>query len=119
MQNLLLSKILWNSILILNFFKLITNTLLHERQVRISNTKVVTKLKVILLNKEFVFVEVGKNTQAIDVCEHLVEQLKLNFSKDKRLFLIQRQRIIKVLDDNEYILKVIENYEGAKDIATK
>lgn len=113
-QNLLLQEKLQESFMIVNFFKLIKESPSGGSRHKANKNKV--KLKIMLLNRHLMQVEVDRSTEAVEVCEWISEQLKIHYVKDKRLFLVQRQRIVKVLDNNELILKVIENFQGQNKI---
>ncbi|CAI2375603.1 unnamed protein product [Moneuplotes crassus] len=75
------------------------------------------KLDITLLNKQTMQVEVGKSTEALEVCTSLCDQLKINYVKDKRLFLFQNCRMVKVFEDTESILGVLGRFKSTNKIA--
>lgn len=103
MQNLLLSDKIQKSVFISQFFKVGDEKVVDPR---LNNFEKQT-IKIMLLNKQSIDTEIDKNTEASQVWDNIWEQLKISYSKDKRLFLIQRQRVLKVLDNSELVVKVI------------
>lgn len=122
MQNLLLTDAFARSMLVLHFFGLsrhaglgtYASTIVGIPKSRLHRP--VTRLDVLLPNKQAMQVEVDGATEAVEVCELISEQLKLHYFKDKRLVLFQRQKVLKVLDDNERVLKVLDNFAGTNKI---
>ena len=114
MQNLFLWDEFQNSVYVSIFFKL-TKEMLPE-YVSQSSNKMMKNLKILLLNKQSIEVEVYKDTEAVEIWDYICEQLKLHYVKDKRLFILRGQRIVKVFDNNEYILKVIDSFKGSNKI---
>lgn len=108
-QNLFLINGFKEHSAVLKFFKL---NKLHHLNDKNRDTKALKPIKVMLLNKQTMKVPVKKTTEAFEVWKYISEHLKVNYVKDKRLFLLQGQQIIKVLGNQECVLKVLENYKG-------
>lgn len=115
LQNLLLQKQFITLTFVSFFFRINTNA---PNSIKIKTTDSIKEcIKVVLLNKQRMEVDIGRNTEALEVWTQLWDQLKINYVKDKRLFLFQNQRIVKVFENNESVLSVLERFKSKNKIA--
>ena len=115
LQNLLLDNRFKDDIQVSLFFRINNKSSLKRSMTVIDTSK--KKYKIMLLNKQTMEVEIGKNTEAIEVCTKLCKQLNINYVKDKRLFLFQKQRIVKIFDNKESIINVLDRFKFKNKIA--